>query len=372
MATHTLVVFPYNAANTAVYFNSINDFPEHMDWSHYRLTDFKHPWDYTLVAGLSLLDSSILLANQLSYPKHINKLWCRINGKAFSAHDSKNRWEIVIAGTAAAVKGITGSTSTWALANDHLPFSVATTIFAITIPGNMAAQLGIFAEHTGWNMGWRNSSKTNAISHILIGFYNGTNIILYWNAWNNALINLGYLDERAGPVGQSLNAACFWAGIVGSTFMLFETQKKYVGKIHKVFTGNYPGEGDATCTAGGAWISTLMAAGYKTAVNTLALAVIFNTAGMDEDSSLAASAATSLASNLLSNISVFIPSTNTLRNTCRNTLHMLSFGFFGKSSDSDEASERTPLVASTNNSEGEGQTTVLPPNTYMYGSTETS
>lgn len=248
----TILAAMFTTMNVALYFQSSNEFPEHIGLTNHRLSEFNkdNTGQLILFSFICFFCALLGYSNQKSYSYHINKTLPKpndqrrsllISTKLLETEEDRppnpTRFDLTQAAISSAFKAVVASTSLAALLKNTAGSFWAIAVSVLCAPGNFVAQFAIFAAPLLKTYNIPLGYKTRwFFAHLLTWFYNVPNTALYFNAGDVFLRLINVLKNRLieGQTAWEYGLLSFL--VISSAFLLFSTQRSYSKKIANIFT----------------------------------------------------------------------------------------------------------------------------------------
>jgi hypothetical protein len=244
---HQTTTLFYNLMTVALYFNSIDEFPQHAQnengshWLGGRISKEMggNSGLQTAFAWLLLFCLALLYSNQITFPKRVKKL-LSFEPDEPDQNTSKRKTLIFFALISAIFKALTTSSSLYALlvniisdaSNNTTGFYGGITLTAACLPGNFFAQFSVFLEY------FHNDKSIKKGAHILSHYfalsYAISNAALYFNAYDAAPSHIGWTDHRLTTPKTTGDYIALATGILLSLIFLASTWARFYERIYKL------------------------------------------------------------------------------------------------------------------------------------------
>ena len=243
----------YSIYTTVLYFNSINEFPQHAQGPHgyhllpARITNLAKQDPAMAIPSLLILSScclTLLYSNQKTFPKRLQKLFDYEN----EIPQSKAEKRLIDASISAVFKAVTTSSSLYALTSNvftkwfgtQAGFAFATTFTCICLPGNFFAQFSVFLEHFIDNLNMCSNKPVirKVLSHYFAMGYAISNAALYFNAFDAAPSHIGWIKNRLTDAETPAEYVALTFGIIMSLVFVAATWKRFEERIYRLMTSD--------------------------------------------------------------------------------------------------------------------------------------
>jgi len=276
---HTLTLM-YNLSNLALYFESSNEFPEHMGWLDQRLSESSVGYQVGFFSIILICLSFLACSNQPAYFKTISDLRPSSRNKADESTLEKilKKRDLVVPGIGATFKGLVSSTSLLARLNSPFGWTIA----AICLPGNVLAQFSVFAKPFVEKLNWHWPFWPRwIIANFLALSYNIPNVALYFNTGDEFLEHVGVIDHRLTEGDTAWEHSLVALLVFFSLVMLISQQPTFSGSIADLATNPNKTKEEKGCNMNfynrykhsylGTYIAPGITAFYRTIITSLSL-----------------------------------------------------------------------------------------------------
>lgn len=245
-----LLTAMYNFSNSALYYESPNEFGQHYGLIDHRLSEFSKdtPAQFSLYSAILFFVAVLAYSNQKSYAFHIEKATGKQN-RALRYEEmpllyspkpapKPSKFDLATSLVSSLYKASVAASSLAALLKNTMGPEWAIGASIVCSPGNFAAQFAIFAAPIvkKYNLHIRNKWLRWGLVHALTLFYNIPNAALYFNAGDEFLHHIKLLDHRLIDHREHWEYLPLVFLIAGTGFLLFSTQRSYSKKIADIFT----------------------------------------------------------------------------------------------------------------------------------------
>lgn len=249
--THHLTTLCYNMMTVALYFNSIDEFPQHaqnaegknflnnrisIEMDNHTLSNADRDILKASFGVLVFFCTVLFISNQLSFVDRVKK---------FLSYEEevpakKNPCRIPDGLTSALFKSITTSSSLFALlvtvmseaSNNKTGFKIGVAVTAACLPGNFFAQSAVFLEHMLGNS--KGCLKYISFPRYYAASYALSNAALYFNAFDAAPSHIGLIDHRLTKPESPLDYTLLSIAIISSAIFILATYSRFEERINKM------------------------------------------------------------------------------------------------------------------------------------------